>query len=78
MNDEQSARAQGDHERAKQKVWCVVSWHGKETNRLPERKIIYAEGDRRFVMVEGLRYRLNEFNEYHMAYGNPAMARSDD
>lgn len=53
----------------KQKVWCVVSWYGKETSRYPERKVIHEENGRRYVLNNGLRYRLNEFNEYEMSYG---------
>lgn len=54
----------------KQRVTRVVSWHGKETSRFTERMAVHEEAGRRYVIVGGLRYRLNQFNEYEMAYGN--------
>lgn len=52
----------------KLKVYCVTSFGGVESRGIPERREVFTDGDRRFVLIDGLRYRLNAFNEYHMDF----------
>lgn len=53
----------------KEKVTCVVRFYGNVTSRYTERKTVHEENGRRYVMHYGLRYHLDPFNEYELAYG---------
>lgn len=55
----------------KTRVTCHITRYGKTVDRIPEDRVVLVnEQGQRYVVVDGLRYRLDEFNEYEFRYGD--------